>query len=117
MEALLPEFTGDGLQIPPMLSALHKDGQRRYDLARQGVEVEREARQVSVTRLRLVDDRGVGAHEAPLSLPFFGLDVECSGGTYIRTLIDDLAREAGSCAHMVELERTRQGPSRGALPR
>ena len=110
MEALLPKFTGDIFQIPPMFSALHKDGKRLYELARQGVEVEREARQVSVKRLRLVTDRGGGAHEAPLSLPFFGLDVECSGGTYIRTLIDDLAREAGSCAHMVELERTRQGP-------
>ena len=110
MEALLPQFTGDIMQVPPMFSALHKDGKRLYDLARQGIEVEREARQVSVERLRLVDDRGVGYHEAPLSLPFFGLDVECSGGTYIRTLIDDLAREAGSCGHMVELERTRQGP-------
>ena len=99
-----------------MYSALHKDGKRLYELARQGVEVEREARQVSVERLRLVDDRGVGAHEAPLSFPFFGLDVECSGGTYIRTLIDDLAREAGSCGHMVELSGRARGLLLGALP-
>jgi len=110
VEALLPQFTGDILQIPPMFSALHKDGQRLHVLARQGIEVERDARPVSVARLQLMAHRGVGDMVAPLALPFFGLDVECGGGTYVRTLIDDLGRGAGSCAHMVELERTRQGP-------
>lgn len=135
VEALLPQFTGDILQIPPMFSALHKDGHRLHVaqrrpascaaatawgadashtraqvLARQGIEVERDARPVSVARLQLMAHRGVGDMVAPLALPFFGLDVECGGGTYVRTLIDDLGRGAGSCAHMVELERTRQGP-------
>ena len=94
-----------------MYSALHHEGKRLYELAREGIEVERESRPVTISRLAL-DDRGVGAVAGPLGLPHFGLDVECSGGTYIRTLISDLARHEAvkSVAHMVELERTKQGP-------
>mmetsp|Transcript_11383 Transcript_11383/g.35055 ORF Transcript_11383/g.35055 Transcript_11383/m.35055 type:complete len:300 (-) Transcript_11383:12-911(-) len=111
LEAALPDFTGEIWQVPPMYSALRRNGTRLYELARSGIEVERERRQVRVPRLAL-DDAGVGDHPGPLALPLFGLDLECSGGTYVRTLIDDLARHegVGTVAHMVELERTRQGP-------
>ena len=111
LEAALPAFTGDIRQTPPMYSALHHEGKRLYELAREGIEVARESRPVTISRLAL-DDAGVGAVAGPLGLPRFGLDVECSGGTYIRTLISDLARHEAvkSVAHMVELERTKQGP-------
>ena len=111
LEAALPHFTGDIRQVPPMFSALRKNGTRLYDLARKGIEVERESRPVTISGLAL-DDAGVGDSPGPLALPKFGLDVECSGGTYIRTLISDLAKHdaVDALAHMVELERTKQGP-------
>ena len=92
-------FKGQIAQIPPMFSALKKDGKRLYDLARKGIEVEREARQVMVYDLQYL------RHE----LPEFGLDITCGGGLYVRTLIVDLARAAGGRANMKELLRTKQG--------
>lgn len=111
LEAALPAFTGEIRQVPPMFSALRKNGTRLYDLARQGIEVERESRAVTISSLSL-DDTGLGDSPGPLELPKFGLDVKCGGGTYIRTLIDDLAKHEAvdSAAHMIELERTQQGP-------
>ena len=96
--ALLPDFRGEIMQIPPMYSALKKDGQRLYDLARKGVEVEREGRKVTVYRLELVSfniETQTGA-----------LAVSCSKGTYVRTLIDDIGRCLGVGAVMTALRRT-----------
>lgn len=95
-------FRGNISQVPPMFSALKRDGKKLYDLARKGIEVEREPRQVTIYEL----NRG----EEELDLPTFSLDVSCSGGTYIRTLCADIARHLNTRAHMTSLLRTRQGP-------
>lgn len=95
---LLPEFTGEIEQIPPMFSAVQKNGQRLYDLARKGIEVEREARKVTVYRLEL--------SSFDEELQEGRLLVECSKGTYIRTIIDDLGKRLGCGAVMTELRRT-----------
>ncbi|KAJ8610840.1 hypothetical protein CTAYLR_006456 [Chrysophaeum taylorii] len=99
LESALVEFRGDIVQTPPMFSALRSKGKRLYDLARQGIEVDREARPVTVYRLELT------AFDAPS----FYIDVECGGGTYVRSLIADIGKRVDSVAHMAELERTRQG--------
>jgi tRNA pseudouridine55 synthase len=104
LEAALPAFTGAIRQRPPMYSALKRDGQPLYELARAGIEVEREARPVHIHGLRLT------AFE-PGS---FELDVRCSKGTYIRTLVEDLAAAAGQCAHVASLRRLDAGPFREA---
>ncbi|CAM9194161.1 unnamed protein product [Ascophyllum nodosum] len=111
VDAALGQFTGEIMQVPPMFSALHKDGKRLYELARQGITVERKARPVTVHSLRQVDP--------PLPLPRLGLEVECGGGFYVRTLVEDLGRALGTRAHMTVLERTKQGPFEvdHALPR
>ena len=96
IEKLLPMFRGEIFQVPPMYSALKKDGVRLYDLARQGVEVEREKRQITVYSLELTDYEGENEFE---------LEVSCSKGTYIRTLIDDIGRELGCGAVMTKLRR------------
>ena len=90
------KFTGDILQIPPMYSAIKKNGVKLYTLARAGVEIEREPRPVTVYGL---DVRALSDNE-------YILDVECSSGTYIRTLIDDIGRELGCGAVMTKLVRT-----------
>ena len=98
IQQLLPRFTGEISQIPPMFSAVQKNGVRLYDLARKGVEVEREARAVTVYRLELLsfDEKAQSG----------ALSVACSKGTYVRTLIDDLGAELGVGAVMTALRRT-----------
>ena len=98
IEAVLPQFRGAILQVPPMTSALKKDGVRLYDLARQGIEVEREARPVTIYELKLLD---YNQQEGLLTL-----HCACSKGTYIRTLCDDLGRVLGCGAVMTALRRT-----------
>lgn len=98
LEKVLQKFSGEISQVPPMYSAVKKDGQRLYDLARQGVEVEREARKVTVHELELLDfntDKQEGR-----------LRAFCSKGTYIRTLIDDIGKALGTGAVMTGLRRT-----------
>eukprot|EP00658_Telonema_sp_P-2_P059577 TRINITY_DN4861_c0_g1_i2.p1 TRINITY_DN4861_c0_g1~~TRINITY_DN4861_c0_g1_i2.p1 ORF type:complete len:239 (-),score=45.24 TRINITY_DN4861_c0_g1_i2:488-1204(-) len=97
---VLPQFRGQIQQVPPMFSALHQNGRRLYELAREGIVVDRPPREVVVRRLELVGNR---------SLPEFELSVECSGGTYVRTLVADVGRAVGSRAHMTALTRTRAG--------
>ena len=99
----LPAFTGRLLQVPPMYSALKRDGQPLYKLARQGVEVERAAREIHIHSLQLL---GSGSDEASFR-------VRCSKGTYVRTLAEDLARAVGSCAHLIHLRRTAVAPFEG----
>lgn len=92
-------FMGEIQQVPPMYSALKKDGQRLHELARQGIEVEREPRTVYIDELELLSlDEHNGLPEATLR-------VVCSKGTYIRSLGEDLAAELGSLAHVVMLRR------------
>lgn len=90
------KFKGEILQTPPMYSALKKDGERLYDLARKGIEVTREQRQITIEQLDIYDFDGVE----------FSMDVTCSAGTYIRSLCDDMGRELGCGAVMTELRRT-----------
>lgn len=92
-------FLGDIQQIPPMYSALKKDGVPLYRLARQGVEVTREARTVHISRIELFS----------MALPYVELEVVCSKGTYIRTLVHDLGALLGSGAHLTQLRRMQTG--------
>ena len=93
-------LTGDILQVPPMVSALKIDGRRLHELAREGIEVERAPRPVTVSRFDLE------ATDDPMVLR---ATVECTSGTYIRTLADDLGRLLGGGAHLRNLRRTRVG--------
>jgi tRNA pseudouridine55 synthase len=93
-------FIGDIEQIPPMYSALKHKGERLYKLARQGIEVEREARQVTILELELLD----------FSLPQVTFRVHCSKGTYVRTLMEDIGEMLGCGAHVVGLRRLGVGP-------
>jgi tRNA pseudouridine55 synthase len=92
-------FTGLIDQVPPMHSALKKDGKALYDYARAGVEIEREARRVTIHRIDVVSFQG-----SELTL-----DVSCSKGTYIRTLADDIGQALGCGAHLSALRRTGAG--------
>ncbi|WP_236233180.1 tRNA pseudouridine(55) synthase TruB [Pseudomonas tohonis] len=100
IEARLAGFRGEIKQIPPMYSALKKDGQPLYKLARAGEAVEREARSVTIARLELLAFESAQAR----------LAVACSKGTYIRTLVEDLGQVLGCGAHVAELRRTQAGP-------
>lgn len=89
-------FRGDTQQVPSMFSALKHNGQPLYKLARQGIEIEREARDICVYQLELVRFDGDEVE----------LDIECSKGTYIRNIIDDLGQALGCGAHVTALRRT-----------
>ncbi|WP_448510629.1 tRNA pseudouridine(55) synthase TruB [Immundisolibacter sp.] len=99
MAAALAAHTGDLLQVPPMYSALKHDGECLYALARRGETVERPARPVHVSRLDLLrlDETG------------FDVDIDCSKGTYVRSLIEDIGEALGCGAHMTALRRLRVG--------
>lgn len=88
--------TGRQMQVPPMYSAIKKDGKPLYELARKGMEIEREAREIEVTRLETLSFSPEAAKIA----------VSCSAGTYIRTLAEDLAADCGTFAHLTSLQRT-----------
>ena len=90
------DFKGEILQTPPMYSALKKDGERLYDLARKGIEIEREQRKITIEKLEIYDFNGIE----------FSVDVTCSAGTYIRSLCDDIGAKLGCGAVMTELRRT-----------
>lgn len=95
--SVIPEFTGEIEQIPPMYSAVQVGGKRLYDLARQGIEVERKARRITIYSLELLSFD----EEAQSGV----LQVSCSKGTYIRTLIDDIAKRFCSGGCMTSLVR------------
>ena len=97
VEAALAAFRGNIMQVPPMYSALSVGGQRLYALARKGIEVERQARPVTVYELELTDALPGGEFE---------IAVRCSKGTYIRSLISDLGNQLGVGAVMTALRRT-----------
>jgi tRNA pseudouridine55 synthase len=99
LEALLPRFRGLIRQIPPMYSALKRNGRPLYELARKGIEVEREAREVSIHELVVLDLDGDCCR----------LLVSCSKGTYIRTLAEDIGTALNSGAHLTGLRRITVG--------
>ena len=91
------EFVGDYMQVPPMYSALKVNGKKLYELARQGIEVERKARPVVIHEIKIID----------VDLPRVRMEVFCSKGTYIRTLCHDIGQKLGCGACMEELIRTK----------
>ena len=95
-------FLGHIEQIPPMYSALKHKGRRLYDLARQGINVEREARKIYISSISLVR----------YQWPEFVFTVSCSKGTYVRTLVQDIASRLGTCAHVRSLHRNAVQPFR-----
>lgn len=103
IEKTLKQFEGDIEQIPPMYSALKKNGKKLYDLARQGIIVERKPRPVTIYKLKLLPKlKSMEESE-------FRFLVTCGGGTYVRTLIKDICLKMNTKGHMTELERTNHG--------
>jgi len=100
LQAVLRTFVGEIEQIPPMYSALKRDGKPLYEYARAGIEVAREARRVTIHTLELTR---ASSTEAEIS-------VACSKGTYIRTLAQDIGRALGCGAHLAALRRSQVGP-------
>ena len=98
-DACLAGFRGTIMQVPPMYSAIKVKGKKLYEYARQGIEVERTARPVEIFRLELVS----------FLSPRFTLEVDCSKGTYVRTLLEDIGTSLGTCASLEKLIRNRAG--------
>ena len=100
VETVLARFHGAIMQVPPMFSALKHKGQRLYKLAHQGLEVEREPREITVHGMDLLEYRDDELE----------LDIRCSKGTYVRTLAEDIGKELGCGAHVKSLRRIGVGP-------
>lgn len=100
VEAVLSRFRGEIDQVPPMYSALKHNGKKLYELAREGKQVERAARRVSVYDARLLAFEDTA----------FELEVSCSKGTYIRTLAEDIGQALGCGAHISQLRSSKRGP-------
>lgn len=98
-EAMQTHFKGEIKQVPPMYSALKKEGKKLYELARKGIEVEREARTITIHDFKIL------GYEAPK----LEVDIHCSKGTYIRSVAHDLGNVLASKAHLSKLERTAIG--------
>ncbi len=110
VKAVLPEFIGEIEQIPPMYSALKHNGERLYKLARQGIEVERKARCVTI-----YDIEFLSFAEDDQQRTILELEVSCSKGTYVRTLVEDIARKLNCGAHITALRRLSVGPYTGEM--
>lgn len=100
VEAALPPFIGEVDQVPPNFSAIKVDGERAYDLARDGVAFELATRKVNIHALRVTEAADVD---------HVTLEMECGKGTYVRAVVRDLAKALGTCGHVAELRRTRVG--------
>lgn len=100
IEKILLKFQGKILQIPPMYSAIKQKGQPLYKLARQGIIVEREPREVTVYTIKLLEQNG----------DLIKLEMLCSKGTYVRTIVADIGALLGCGAHVIELRRLAVGP-------
>ena len=99
IQAVLQQFTGDIQQVPPMYSALKKEGRPLYELARKGIEIERESRPISIYAIELTS-----FNENSITL-----DITCSKGTYIRVLGEDIAKALGTYGHLTYLHRIQTG--------
>lgn len=97
VRAVIASFVGDYMQVPPMYSALKVNGKKLYELAREGIEIERKARPVTILSIQIKE----------VNLPRFRMEVTCSKGTYIRTLCQDIGEKLGCGACMEELIRTK----------
>ena len=102
LESVLENYRGEISQIPSMFSALKVNGQPLYKLARQGIEIERKSRQVTIHELSVVE-----RHQDEITV-----DVHCTKGTYVRSLAEDIGMELGCGAHVIELRRLAAGPYR-----
>ncbi|MEM1411485.1 MAG: tRNA pseudouridine(55) synthase TruB [Pseudomonadota bacterium] len=102
VRAVMAQFTGELEQVPPMYSALKFEGKPLYEYARQGIEIPRQPRPVTIHELELIEWRP----------PRLGFEVVCSKGTYVRTLAEDIASALGTVGHLVALERLQVGPFR-----
>jgi tRNA pseudouridine55 synthase len=106
LKAILPRFKGGQKQIPPMYSAIKKDGQKLYELARRGIDVPREARDIFISELEIVEqDRGLKQGDGSSA----SLRIVCSKGTYIRTLCHDIGAALGCGGTLSALRRTGAG--------
>ena len=99
LQSVTEQFLGEIMQVPPMYSALKKDGKKLYELAREGIEVERTARPLTIYKLSLT----------PLSAQQLQLTVTCSKGTYVRVLAEDIAKALGTLGHLTALRRIQTG--------
>lgn len=99
IQQVLTQFTGDIQQVPPMYSALKKDGRPLYELARKGIEIEREARPITIEAIELLS----------FTENTISLDITCSKGTYIRVLGEDIAEALGTYGHLIYLHRIKTG--------
>ena len=99
MEGILPRFTGEIEQVPPMYSALKRDGKPLYEYARSGIEIEREPRKITIYSITLLN----------VQWPEIDIEVHCSKGTYIRVLAEDIGHALGCGAHLIGLRRTMVG--------
>ncbi len=99
IEAILPNFRGEIMQVPPVFSAMNVNGKRAYEYARKGQELELKARPISIFELEILD----------FSLPKITLKIRCSKGTYIRSLVHDIGKAVNNGAHMTALRRTKSG--------
>ncbi|QXW26284.1 tRNA pseudouridine(55) synthase TruB [Acinetobacter johnsonii] len=99
IQQVLAQFVGDIQQVPPMYSALKKDGRPLYELARKGIEIEREARPITIEAIQLLS----------FTENSISLDVTCSKGTYIRVLGEDIAKALGTHGHLTYLHRIKTG--------
>ena len=99
LQNVTEQFLGEIMQVPPMYSALKKDGKKLYELAREGIEVERAARPLTIYQLSLT----------PLSAQQLQLTVTCSKGTYVRVLAEDIAKALGTLGHLTALRRIQTG--------
>ncbi|NQT94912.1 MAG: tRNA pseudouridine(55) synthase TruB [Candidatus Omnitrophica bacterium] len=99
IEEVILSFKGKQKQVPPMVSAKHYKGKRLYSLARKGIEVEREPKDIEIKDIEIIE----------IEVPLARFRVSCSKGTYIRTLCHDIGKKLGCGAHMVNLNRIRSG--------
>ena len=104
IEIAINSFLGESMQIPPMYSAVRVNGKRLYELARKGIEIERNPRAINISKLDILS---IDKNEDKVIAVF---DVECSKGTYIRTLCNDIGNKLDCGGHMLGLIRTRSGP-------
>ncbi len=103
VESVLAGFRGDISQVPSMFSALKHNGQRLYKLAREGIDIEREARPVTIFSFEMTDFR-------PGDFPEADVEIHCSKGTYVRTLAEDIGAKLGCGAYVSKLHRNAAGP-------
>lgn len=109
LHQVLQGFQGEQQQVPPMYSALKRDGKPLYEYARAGIELDRSARTIHIAAIRLCEGLRPVTNADGLELAEFDIEVTCSKGTYIRVLAEDIGRRLGSGAHLSALRRTAVG--------